>query len=742
MARPPYMTTSSLRGDAVGGASAALGGLPLELIYGPIAFSALGAASAQLGVQAAIWACALCGVLALVFRTTPGMIYGSRAPAAFVLATLGAALMQHPQVAASSHPAETVVALIFLCVCGSGLLQLLFGLVRIGTALKFTPYPVLSGLMAGAAILMVVASLRPVLGIADGTPWSDTPGAWHPASLAVAAVTFGLCLRPPRRLKRVPFILTALAAGTLTHYALAAVLGAGHLGAVLGASEVQFPAAPLWQYLHAGNAALILELLPTLLPYALAIAAIGSLESLTCLPPIEAAAGTRADGDQELRAQGLANLCIGLLGGTPAIGNFSRVTTNLMSGGLTRRSTLCYSLAMALLALFAGAGIQWLPRAAIAGGALFFAYAMIDDTTRRLAVRLLAGREAGRDAGNAAQQRLQLANFAVIVLVAVVAVFGDMVKAAGIGVIAAMFLFVLSNAKPLVRRTFTGERAHSLRVRTPEANAVLRQHGKDVVVIEMEGILFFGTAERLIRVVAEMEPGVVAVIFDMQRVRDTDSTGARAVQQAARTLASRGATLMIAGANRAVETALRAFAADNAIADECWHVDLDQALEAAEDALLARHGFAHAESVLQLGQTTLAANLTPAEVEVLRAHLIEHEVGGTATLFSAGDGGDSLYVAANGLVNILVPVKRGARKRLASFAPGVIFGEMAFIEGSRRSADAEAAGCSIVWEFPRSRLEAIEREHPAVAHKIMANLARSLSDRLRVTTRALRLSWK
>ena len=723
-------------GDFSGGATAALAALPVELVYGLFAVAPLGAAYANHGLRAALWGCILGGVLGLLLRTTGGMLTGSRPASGLILGTLAVSLLQHVDVQASADPAGLVFVLLLLCTALAGVFQCLFGLARVGRALKYVPYPVIAGLMCGVGLLMVLAALRPALGIAYGTPWRDALDVWHPFSILVFAVTLLLCFVVPRASKRVPSTVVAMLVGMLAHHGLVLLAGVHSLGATSGSVDGLLPAFSIWQSVFSQGAASLFGWLPTLAPYALAIAAFASLETLLCLAAIESSTHVRTDGDRELRGQGLANLVSGVLGATPSIGNLSRVMINLSAGGHSALSGLVHAGVLAVIVVLAGNWMGLVPSAVTAAILVFYAISMVDDGVRRLVVQVLTQRtQLAR-----AQYRLLLANLAVVVLVALVAVLGDMMKAVGVGVAAAMFLFVRSSMKPVIRRVSNAQHHRSLKVRALEDMQLLEDGGRQIGVIEVEGPLFFGTADRVAREIENVAETSASLILDLKRVSDVDPTGARTLIQVARKMQARQRVLFLSGANQRVERFLRAMGLEMVIPPDHWHHDLDTALEILEDALLAKHGVTTERAVVHLSQTGLASGLTESQSNVLESYLSKRLFESAGSVFRNGDVGESLFVATGSVVDILLTLQSGKQKRVASFAPGVVFGEMALLEGKPRSADAVVQGPSTVWELTRDSLAEIEFKHPEIARRVLLNLSRSLAERLRMTTAELQLS--
>lgn len=530
MARPEPRTgraralVERWRGDASGGFNAALVALPIELVYGLFAVAPLGLEWAQHGIRAALWACVMGGLLFALLRTAGGMVSGTASVTALLLGTLAASLMQRPDIQAGADPAATAFGLLLLCTAMAGAAQWLFGIAGVGRVLKFVPYPVVAGLMFGVATLLLLAALRPALGLPLGTAWLFTLAHWRPLATLVFVVALGLCFWLYRRYPRLPGPALAMLGGALLHHALALV-DPGGVGGTSHAIDSLFPDHVVWAPVFEHGAAPLFGWLALLIPYALAIAALASLESLLCLPLIEEAVNRRIQGDGQLRKLGLINLVGGMLGGTMTVAHPSRVAINLASGARSTRSALVYALTLALAVVFLGRWLDRVPNAVTAAILVFMASRMIDDGTRRLARQVMTQRRAI----DPTQYRMLLANLGVVLLVALVVVLGDMLKGVAVGMVAAMLLFVRAGMRPVVRRVATAQQRRSLTVRPLADMQVLERDGRRITIIEVEGALFFGTADQLAREIDTVLRDTQWLILDLRRVSDVDSTGARSL---------------------------------------------------------------------------------------------------------------------------------------------------------------------------------------------------------------------
>lgn len=729
-------TESHWRGDLAGGLSAALVALPIELVYGLFAVAPLGLDWSEHGLRAALSACVLGGIVGALLRTTGGVVSGTASVTALLLGTLAANLMQHPRILAAPDPAAAAFVLLLSCTALAGALQWVFGLARLGRVLKFVPYPVLAGMMCGVATLLLLTSMRPALGTDNTTAWTDVPAHWHPWSALVFAVALGTCFWLQRRFPRWPGPAMAMLAGTALHHLVTLAVGASALGGTSSAVDTLVPAFSIWQSMLDHGPAVLLGWLPTLAPYAMAIAALASLESLLSLPMIEEVRQIRTDGDRQLRIQGLGNLVGGLLGATMTVAHPARVAINLASGGRTAWSGVVHSGTLLLAVVFLGDWLGMVPNAVTAAILVFMASRMVDAGTRRLVLQVLARRRTVASE----QYRLLVANLSVLLLVALVVVLGDMLKGVAVGVLAAMFLFVRAGMRSVVRNVASAEQRRSLKVRSLADMQALAAEGRRILVIEVEGALFFGTADQLAREIDAIGADTRWLVLDMQRVSDVDPTGAHQLLLSARRLQAQHRSLALAGANPRVEQALKAMGLESHLAPVHWYDDLDTALEDHEDTLLRQSGNADGMAPVSFQQTALADGLTPEQGKLLQSHLTRRTCKSGEVIFRSGEAGSSLFVATGSVVDILLPLDNGKTRRVASFAPGVVFGEMALLDGKPRSADAIIKGDGTVWELTRDNLARIEQHHPDIARCIHLHLSRSLAERLRQTTLELRLA--
>jgi ABC-type transporter Mla MlaB component len=317
-----------------------------------------------------------------------------------------------------------------------------------------------------------------------------------------------------------------------------------------------------------------------------------------------------------------------------------------------------------------------------------------------------------------------------------------LVVAAAAGVGLAVVLFVRDHARRSpVRSRGTVAGIRSSHRRLPPEGAVLTACGAEAAVLTLQGDLFFGTADRLL---TEMEPdlGVCRlVLLDLSRVADVDLTAARILAQAEARLAARGGTLLLAEtrAPEQLAAAMEDVAPRPRRSPARFFASRDEALEWCEERILEAHLQARpAHGPRPLAEMDLLAGLDPELLAAVERHVEVVSAADGERVFRAGDPGDALYLVRVGRLRLAVPAQAGRDLMLGVFGRGDVVGELAFVDGRRRSADAVAYAPTELYRLTRRAFEAAASEAPALRAEFAARLAKVLTYRLRVTTAQLK----
>jgi SulP family sulfate permease len=270
--------------------------------------------------------------------------------------------------------------------------------------------------------------------------------------------------------------------------------------------------------------------------------------------------------------------------------------------------------------------------------------------------------------------------------------------------------------------------------------ALLREHGRRIAVLELDGALFFGTADVAAREIERVGSEAAQIVVDFTRVSEVDASGARVLVQAAQELHTAGRRLLLAAlpVHDPRRRTIQEMDVHESLSETDFFDDPDLALECAEDRLLVVLAPPPEEAVeLPLASTMLGAGLGERDVEALAGLLVRREVPRGTHVFRIGEDSDALFVSVRGQIGIWMPAGQppgASRQRLVSFAPGVVFGEMGLLERRPRSADAVAEDDAVVLTLSRSAFDHLSAERPALVGQMLLNMSLHLSARVRALT--------
>jgi len=293
-----------------------------------------------------------------------------------------------------------------------------------------------------------------------------------------------------------------------------------------------------------------------------------------------------------------------------------------------------------------------------------------------------------------------------------------------------------------IRSRFTAAEYNSSRVRTEKESATLRKHGGRVRAWQLQGALNFSTAEIVVRDLLTQLESCDFAVLDFKRVLSLDESACHAFYRLLEKLAARQKQMMFCAAEHL--PLLRRFCRIKLGKrfDRYYHAfnDIDRALEWCEDALLRRHQPATSTSRrLPLAAQTLLAGLNKEELATIAGLLRRRSFRAGESVINPGDQADELFLLSAGRVSVLVELASGAQKRLASFAPGMAFGEMAIIDRAPRSARIVAntpVECQVLSYADFMRLDETQ---PSIKIKLLRNLCLEFSRKLRKANRELNI---
>ncbi|MBN1625368.1 MAG: SLC26A/SulP transporter family protein [Deltaproteobacteria bacterium] len=726
----PYFNKKSFWvGDLWGGTASMLVALPSSIAFGVLVYSTLGSEYVGAGALAGIIGAASLGLIAPLVGRTSGLISAPCAPAAAVLSSLTAGL-----IAGNSGlgPAD-IIPLMALTALISALFQILYGAVGGGRLIKFVPYPVISGYLSGVGLLIAISQLPNFFSLPKGTPLLRgliSPDLWDLRGLAVGLIVISLILLSPRITRKAPAAIIGLFGGMLTYF-LFALVSPGLFNVsgnplIIGALNVpefflEDVAGRLKSLFSFDLVSFKLIIVP-----AITLSILLSIDTLKTCVVLDVLSRKRHNSDRELIGQGIGNLASFLCGGIPGAGTMGPTLVNISSGGKTPRSGVIEG-ALVILTLFLFSRIvAWVPISALAAILLVIAWRMFD---WRSMLRLLRSR-AGR------------LDFAVIAGVIVVAVTVDLIAASLVGVALAILLFIRDQVQwPVIHAKRGLDQVSSKTIRPDAERAILKQHGSQAVICELEGNLFFGTADQLFSQLEEDLRTKRFILLDMRRVQSMDYTAAHLFEEMQDILEEHRGRLLFTGMPSGLHDSrnFEGYLAQLGIVREgCGIIisqTMDSALEWMEDRILEEFNVVKKtdELPIELKDFDLFSGLNEDQLKGLADCVSELSVREGQRMFSAGDRGDELYLVRRGSVRVLLPLKGKIFHHLATVERGDFFGEVSFLDRSPRSTDIEAKTAVDLYIISRLRFNEHSRSDPVLGVQVFARLALTLAKRLRHT---------
>ena len=725
------LSRTNLSGDIWGGFAAMLVALPSAIAFGVTIFSPLGADFGAKGALAGMLGVTALGLIAATFGGTQRLISAPCAPAAAVLSALTIQMTQQ------GAGVGSVVLTLFLVAFVSSLVQISFGLLRIGELIKYMPFPVVSGYLSGVGLIIIMSQLPKWMALPKGMNWWQGLHAmelWQTPSLIVGTATATLMLLAPRISTKVPAVIVGLLGGMVAYGVLAfsawpelrnlhdnpfiigplAVGGEGFFESLLdpfrSLSDSGFPS---WTQIA--------------FP-AVTLAVLLSIDTLKTCVVLDAMTGSRHDSNKELIGQGLGNLAASLIGGAPGSGTMGATLVNKASGGTTYLSGVFQGVWSLLVILLLTSLIAWVPVSALAALLIVIGFKMIDWHS----LHLLRAKDTMLD-------------FAVILIVVIVANTVSLIAASGVGVAMAIMLFLREQIHTTtIRRKSFGDKVFSSRVRGQRERDVLTKTGSHTVIFELQGSLFFGTTDQLYTAIEPELSKAKFVVLDFMRVQSMDMTAGHMIERIRNMLSERHARLVLTRVPERLPSGrdLRTYVDHiGLLSDSTAKIfdEFDEALEWIEDQTLVLAGHAHvSHEGIALGKFEIFHGLNEQEIESLERCAQRHVYEAGDLVFSADSGGHELMLISRGEVKVSLPLANGKTIHLTTFSRGQFFGEMSFLDGRPHSADVYATRETELIAIDRKAFAIVAAGDPVMSISVMRSVALAIADRLRHANAELR----
>jgi sulfate permease, SulP family len=613
----------------------------------------------------------------------------------------------------------TVVAAGMVVTVLAGITLFVLGQFRLGNLVRFVPYPVVGGFLAGTGWLLVkggiaVAANQPpfLLAIAQLTP-RDALVRWGPA------LAFGVLLLVTVRVVKRALVIPVLLAVGVIGFAIGVVLTGSSLAEARSAGWLvlgPFDTAHTWEP-WAARAIRYADWLAVLkqaagIVAAVFIAVIGVSSNVNTA---EIVLHRDLDTNRELRDAGVLNVVSGALGGIPGYHALSLTALATRMRVNARTAGLVAALVPLAVVVFGASVIELIPRMLVGGVLVFIGLAFIVEWVW--------------------DKRRSLPTVEYVILLVIVAgiIAKGFLPGVVIGLVMAVVLFAVSYSRiELLREVAFGDTYRSNVDRPAAERAALRTMGEQVQILRVNGFVFFGSANVLLeRIRKRIEAGPVRfMLLDLRRVTGVDSSAVMSFVKVVHLAEANGFELVLAGASDPVREQLArggVIATDGVVRFE---PDLDRGLQRCEDVLLEE---AKVERLGGPGPRDALAEMPPG----LSRYLERESLSVGTVLIRQGEPPDDVFVLESGRLSVETVTTTGTRLRLRTVLPGVVVGEIAMYTGVSRTADVVADEPSVVHRLRRSAIGRMESEEPELAGALHRWLAETLAERLTDTQRAV-----
>lgn len=427
----------------------------------------------------------------------------------------------------------------------AGLMLMLMGFLKLGTIIKFIPYPIVVGFTSGIALTIFSTQIKDFFGLTTPKLPADFFQKWtiyfqHFDSFnwwaaAIGVVSVVIIFVMPRLSRVIPGSLVAIVLMTLVAYGLREYAGVSGIETI-GDHFVIKSELPKFSFI-----AFTLDDIRQLFPASFTIAMLGAIESLLSATVADGVVGERHNSNVELVAQGAANLITPFFGGIPATGAIARTMTNINNGGKTPLAGIIHAIVLLLIVLFLGSLTQYIPMACLAGVLVVVAYNMSEWRTFL------------------ALSKESKSTLAVLLTTFTLTVVFDLTIAIEVGLLLAIFLFL---------KRMNDSTQVSLTKNKIDISKEIESHSGDlkdeilylpdgVEVYEINGPFFFGVANKFEDVMRELGDKPDIRIIRMRKVPFIDSTGLNNLEALCRNSLRDHIQIILSGVNEEVFATLQ-----------------------------------------------------------------------------------------------------------------------------------------------------------------------------------------
>jgi SulP family sulfate permease len=673
------------------------------------------------GIGLALMGTILAGILLALFSSLPGTVGGNQDVSAALMAVVVAAIVAvMPAEATLQETFLTSVAAIALTTLLAAIFFLILGVFKLGALVRFLPYPVIGGFLAGTGWLLVTGAFYTMIDVpSDSTLFSlimqtESLIYWLPGLILAVVMLFLL-----RRSDHFLIMPGLVLGGTLLFYLLAWLSGTslaelGAQGFLLG----PFPTEGFWQPLTPSDLAQVnWSVIASQAASLVTIFLVSSVALLLNVSGLELATKREIKSLRELNVAGLANLASGVVSGLINFQQLSLSALNFKSKAGSRLVGLIAAGLCALVLLFGAAAFSLVPSVIVSALLLYLGLSFLYEW-------LVDG-----------WFSMPKIDYFIVVLILLATVTIGFLEAVALGFLVAVVLFVVGYSRiDVVRQEWTDATYHSRVTRSRRQRQILQQEEEQILILELQGFIFFGTADNLLkRIRRRIEdpelPQPRFVLLDFRRVTGLDSTATLSFTRMQHLAESKTFILIYAGTSAQVRRQLEHSAGRDGQDMARFSSSLEQGIESCENQILQKAGLDATDQALSLSAQLAEILPDAADLSALLPYFEELKVDAGYCLIRQGNPSQDLYFVQDGQVTAVIGLEEEDPVRLETMGGGVV-GEVGFYLGNERTASVVTDVPTTLYRLSRESLQQMEKENPQAAATLHRLIAHLLSERV------------
>lgn len=705
------------------GLIAGLVSVTYSLSFAVLIFSGSLASDLSIGISITLTSATLVAFVVACRSSFRFAIAGPDSNTVAILASMASTIATHLLAQGkTSEVVPTVWAMLVASAILSSIFLLCLSHLKLGHFVRFIPYPVIGGFLAGAGWLIIKGAFT-VVTSGVRLEFSNLATLFQISSLIRWLPSLGFAVLLKTILSRYNHYLvlpTLLVVGVILTYLFLGGLGIsleqareqGWLFATISTGEAgQLTGLA---FLSQINGSVLLEQTTSFL----GIMGVLTITLLLNATGLELTSKQDIDINHELKAAGIANVVAGMGGGMVGYLSFNRSFLNYAAGATNRLSGMVASVVCAAFLFLGPQVISYLPKPVL-GGLLFY-------------IGLNSLKEWLYDS----RTKLPTVDYALIVLILLVIAGSGFLQGVGAGLVVACLVFAFNYSRtPLIRKAAFGVNRPSNFERSFQQQKLLRQEGYQIYILALQGYIFFGTANTFLNdvqdAITRSKSSIRYLVLDCHLVSGLDSSAVSSFIKLRHFAQKQAVQLVFTHLQPTVDKQLIQSGYIEVEDGICQRFpDLDRGIEWCEDQILKAIPLRRRRFVPLVLQLAELLTIQEEDTHQFMDYLEPLAISTNQVLFKPGDASDSLYFLENGQISILIKLQDDQIKRLQTLGSGTVFGEVEFYQNASRFVMAVADKDSSLYSLSRANLQEMQANYPQLAAAFHQFNARLLAERI------------